>query len=71
MTALPGNEKREELVREYRIALGLWSETRALYPSDSAEVERATEHLAILEYQLARSNAPATDPLVPALESQA
>ena len=43
-----------ELLNEYRIALALWSDVRALYPPHEAEVEAAaTGHLEALEEQLA------------------
>ena len=42
-----------ELLNEYRIALGLWSDVRALYPPHEAEVAAATGHLEALEEQLA------------------
>jgi hypothetical protein len=56
-------ETHADLLKEYRIALGMWSEARALYPSDSPEIERATEHLGILEYQLTHSSPPVDPPL--------
>ena len=61
-------ETYQELVMEYRIALRIWSEARALYPDDSPEVERATEHLGILEYQLTHSDRSSVEQLVPALD---
>jgi hypothetical protein len=42
-----------ELLNEYRIALGLWSEVRALYSPHEAEVAAAASHLEALEQQLA------------------
>ncbi len=42
-----------ELLNEYRLALGLWSETRALYSPDRPEVIAATRHLDSLEQDLA------------------
>jgi hypothetical protein len=42
-----------ELLSEYRIALALWSDVRALYPPHEAEVAAATSHLEALEEQLA------------------
>jgi hypothetical protein len=42
-----------ELLNEYRIALGLWSDARALYLPHEAEVAAATSHLEALEEQLA------------------
>ncbi len=42
-----------DLLNEYRLALGLWSETRALYSPDRPEVIAATRHLEALERELA------------------
>jgi len=47
------------LLDEYRIALGLWSDVRALYAPQDPEVAAATTHLEALERQLASLNAPA------------
>jgi len=41
-----------KLLNEYRIALSLWSETRALYSLDKPEVIAATRHLDELEREL-------------------
>ena len=71
MKAITGKSKRYmELVEEYRVALGLWSEARALYPVDSLEVQRATEHLEVLEYNLSHVRAGTVAELDPALEAQ-
>lgn len=71
MQAITGPSEHVLALREeYRIALRLWSEARALYPEDSAEVERATEHVAILEYELKREHGTPAEPLIPALEAQ-
>jgi hypothetical protein len=48
-----------ELLNEYRVALGLWSEARALYSPDKAEVAAATSHLEALEQELASFSQPA------------
>jgi hypothetical protein len=48
-----------KLINEYRIALSLWSETRALYSSDQPEVIAATKHLEELEQELSFYNKPA------------
>jgi hypothetical protein len=48
-----------ELLNEYRIALGLWSDARALYPAHEAEVAAATSHLEALEKQLESFSVPA------------
>jgi hypothetical protein len=56
------------LREEYKIALGIWSETKALYPSDSHEVASATEHLNNLEAALAQPQEPKVEHHVPELE---
>ena len=48
-----------ELLNEYRIALGLWSEVRAHYSPDEPEVIAATSHLEGLERELASFSQPA------------
>jgi hypothetical protein len=48
-----------ELLNEYRIALGLWSEARALYSPDEPEVAAATSHLEAIEQELASFSQPA------------
>jgi len=48
-----------ELLNEYRIALGLWSEVRAHYSPDEPEVIAATSHLEGLERELAAFSQPA------------
>jgi hypothetical protein len=48
-----------ELLNEYRIALGLWSDARALYALDEPEVIAATSHLEALEQELAAFSQPA------------
>ena len=48
-----------KLLNEYRIALSLWSETRALYSPDKPEVIAATRHLDELEQELSLYNKPA------------
>jgi hypothetical protein len=42
-----------ELLNEYGIALGLWSEVRAQYSLDQPEVVAATSHLEAVEQELA------------------
>ncbi len=42
-----------EVANEYRTALGVWSEARAMYPAEAAEVEAATRHVEELERELA------------------
>ena len=41
-----------ELLSEYRVALGVWSEARAVYSPDEPEVAAATNHLEALEQEL-------------------
>jgi len=48
-----------ELLNEYRMALGLWSEVRAHYSPDKLEVMAATSHLDALEQELASFSQPA------------
>ncbi len=48
-----------ELLDEYRVALGLWSEIRALYAADDPEITAATSHLEALEGELAAYSQPA------------
>ncbi len=68
--AIP-NEGLAGLREEYRIALRLWSETKALYPSDSAEVQSATDLLNALEADLATPEAITFQPHVAQLEPRA
>lgn len=42
-----------ELLEQYRVALGLWSEVRAHYSPDKPEVTAATCHLEAIEQELA------------------
>jgi hypothetical protein len=48
-----------ELLNEYRIALGLWSEARAHYSPDEPEVTAASHHLEELEQELTSFSQPA------------
>ncbi|HTM14924.1 MAG TPA: hypothetical protein VL127_18510 [Bryobacteraceae bacterium] len=48
-----------ELLNEYRVALGLWSEVRAHYSPDEPEVAAATSHLEAIEQELASFSQPA------------
>jgi hypothetical protein len=48
-----------ELLNEYRVALGLWSEVRAHYSPGEPEVAAATGHLEALEQELAAFSQPA------------
>ena len=47
------------LLNEYRMALGVWSEARAIYSPDEPEVAAATKHLEALEEELATYSQPA------------
>ena len=59
MMGIPGiGSKHMALLDEYRMALSLWSETRALYSADTVEVQQATEHLEALEEDLAQFDVP-------------
>ena len=46
-----------ELLNEYRVALGVWSEARAIYSPDQPEAA-ATSHLEALEQELAAFSQP-------------
>ena len=48
-----------ELLNEYRMALGVWSEARAVYSADDPEVAGVTDHLEALEKELASYSQPA------------
>ena len=53
MKAIAGiSGKHMGLLDEYRMALSLWSETRAFYSPDALEVVVATRHLEELEHEL-------------------
>ena len=53
MKAIAGMSlKHMALLDEYRMALSLWSETRAFYPSEAVEVVEATRHIEELEHEL-------------------
>ena len=59
MKAIAGiSSKHMALLDEYRMALSLWSETRALYVSGAAEIIQATRHLEDLEYEIALGDVP-------------
>jgi hypothetical protein len=53
------SSEHRALLDEYRIALSLWSEVRALFPPQAAEVLEATKHLETLEHALAAYEEPA------------
>ena len=45
MKAIAGiSSKHMALLDEYRMALSLWSETRAIYSPEAAEIAQATKH---------------------------
>ena len=53
MKAIAGiSSKHMALLDEYRMALSLWSETRALYVPEAVEIVQATKHLEDLEHNL-------------------
>ena len=59
MRAIAGiSSKHMALLDEYRIALSLWSETRALYTAEAAEVVQATIHLEDLEHEISLCDVP-------------
>ena len=47
-----------ELLNEYRVALGVWSEARAMYSPEQPEVAAATSHLEALEQELTAFSQP-------------
>jgi hypothetical protein len=60
MKLIPGiSSEHRALLDEYHIALRLWSEVRALYAPETAEVLEATKHLETLERALALYEEPA------------
>ncbi len=59
MKAITGiSLKHMALLDEYRMALSLWSETRALYSPGAAEIVQATKHLEDLEHELSLCDVP-------------
>jgi len=53
MKAIAGmSSKHMALLDEYRIALSLWSDIRALHSPEVSEVQQATKHLVSLEQEL-------------------
>lgn len=59
MKAIAGiSTKHKALLDEYRMALSLWSETRALYTAEAMEIVQATEHLEDLENELSLCDVP-------------
>ncbi len=59
MKAIAGiSTKHMALLDEYRIALSLWSEVRALYLPEAPEIAQATRHLEELEQALSLNNVP-------------
>jgi len=60
MKAVAGiSSKHMALLDEYRMALSLWSETRALYLPEAVEIVQATKHLEDLEHELSLCDRPA------------
>jgi hypothetical protein len=53
------DQSHAELQRQYRIALSVWSDARALYAADGPEVSAATSHLEALEAELSAPPPPA------------
>ncbi len=63
MKAIAGvSSKHMALLDEYRMALSLWSETRALYRPEALEIVQATRHLEDLEHELVLCDQPALAP---------
>ena len=59
MKAIAGiSSKHMALLDEYRMALNLWSETRALYLPEAPEIVQATKHLEELEQALLLCDVP-------------
>ncbi len=59
MKAIAGiSTKHMALLDEYRMALSLWSETRALYLPEAAEIVQATKHLEDLEHEISLCDVP-------------
>jgi len=52
-------KKYTEFLNDYRIALGVWTEVRALYSPDAPEITAATDHLEAIEKQLGTFSEPA------------
>ena len=66
MNARAGNDpKHLALLDEYRMALSLWTETRALYLPEALEIVQATKHLEDLEYELVLCDMPTFPPKKP------
>jgi len=59
MNAIAGiSAKHMALLDQYRMALSLWSETRALYSPEALEIVQATKHLEDLEHELVLCDMP-------------
>ena len=66
MKAIAGiSPKHMALLDEYRMALSLWSETRALYVPEAVEIVQATKHLEDLEQELVLCDQPTFVPKRP------
>jgi hypothetical protein len=48
-------QSQAELLKQYRIALSVWSDARAVYAPDGPEVGAAASHLEALERELIAS----------------
>ncbi len=59
LIGMNASQSHTELVEQYRIALSVWSDARAIYAPDAPEVIAATAHLEALEVELAESTHPA------------
>ena len=53
------HQSQADLKEQYRIALSVWSDARALYAPDAPEVASATSHVEALEAELIASPEPA------------
>ena len=53
----------QDLMAEYRFALSIWAETKALYSSDGVEVFQATLQLEMLENNLREYRIPFIMPM--------
>ena len=59
MKAIAGiSSEHMALLDEYRMALSLWSETRALYLPEAMEIVQATKHLEDIEHELSLCDVP-------------
>jgi hypothetical protein len=71
MKAIAGiSSKHMALLDGYRMALSLWSETKALYLPEAVEVAQATKHLEDLEYELVLCDVPTFVPKKPPAQAR-